>query len=223
MTPPTTLPVAQRPDVAHAWAEFKAIQTAANEFILGRDQVIEATMVALLSAHHISCSGRPARASRTSWDWIGSCFDGARTGTWLMSRDTTKADLLGPVDIPALLRGEYTIQIEHGLANRHFATLDEFFLAGPAVRQALYRLLNERRVQVGTQEVEVPLMTVLAGTNHLPEDDAHNAQRDRFGIQVYAPYVDRATRRKLLKDAAYEHPQHRLKASWARAAPSRRA
>ena len=62
--------------------------------------------------------------------------------------------------------------------------LDEIFKANSAILNSLLSLLNERRLYIGAERIDVPLLALFAASNELPDDDSLEALLDRFVLRI---------------------------------------
>ncbi|MEM7679336.1 MAG: AAA family ATPase, partial [Myxococcota bacterium] len=108
---------------------------------------------------------------------------------WLLTKFTTPEELFGPVSLPALEAGRYERVTAKKLPEAHIAFLDEVFKANSAILNALLTLLNERTFHQGTSAKKVPLLSLVAASNELPEEDELEALYDRFVLRFQVGYV----------------------------------
>src|SRR5205814_883560 len=69
------------------------------------------------------------------------------------------------------------------------AFLDEVFKASSSILNTILTLMNERRFHNGREVAEVPLLTLFAAANELPEDDELLALHDRFLLRFVVDYL----------------------------------
>ena len=60
------------------------------------------------------------------------------------------------------------------------AFIDEVFKANSAILNTLLTILNERLFDNGSERLPVPLVTLVAASNELPESEELDALYDRF-------------------------------------------
>ena len=63
------------------------------------------------------------------------------------------------------------------------AFIDEVFKANSAILNTLLTILNERLFDNGNQRLPVPLVTLVAASNEMPESEDLDALYDRFLIR----------------------------------------
>src|SRR5207244_1383982 len=109
---------------------------------------------------------------------------------WLLTRFTTPEELFGAVSLKALEEDDYRRLTTHKLPEAHIAFLDEVFKASSSILNTILTLMNERRFHNGREVAEVPLLTLFAASNELPEDDELLALHDRFLLRFVVDYLD---------------------------------
>ena len=84
---------------------------------------------------------------------------------------------------------EYVRQTNGYLPTAEVAFVDEIFKANSAILNALLTLLNERLFDNGHSRLQVPLLTLIAASNELPESEELDALYDRFLIRRHVGQV----------------------------------
>jgi len=103
---------------------------------------------------------------------------------YLVTRFTTPEELLGPVDVDALLRRSRHFRQTRGLLPQaEVAFLDEVFEANSAILNALLALLNEGLFHNAGRAWSTDLV-VLFGASAAPPGDDLGAYYDRFPLRV---------------------------------------
>jgi len=103
----------------------------------------------------------------------------------LLTPYTEPDEIFGPVRIRTLLEEERLVRRGEGMLQRAtVAFLDEIFKANSAILNSLLGILNERRYHPAGRPVAVPLVTLFAATNHLPDSPDLVALLDRFPLRV---------------------------------------
>ena len=157
---------------------------------LERDELIDGALVALLAAQHVLVIGPPGTAKSMLADEVCRRLGGARYFQWLLTRFTTPEELFGAVSLKALEADDYRRLTTHKLPEAHIAFLDEIFKASSSILNTILTLMNERRFHNGREVAEVPLLTLFAASNELPEDDELLALHDRFLLRFVVDYLD---------------------------------
>ncbi len=92
-------------------------------------------------------------------------------------------ELFGPLSMRALEEDKYVRQTRGYLPEAEVAFIDEIFKANSAILNTLLTLVNERLFDNGSHRVKVPLLTVVAASNELPESEELDALYDRFLVR----------------------------------------
>jgi MoxR-like ATPase len=146
---------------------------------VGRDEVIDLIALAVVAGEHLFLYGPPGTAKSL----LVREFAGAvrcRYFEYLLTRFSEPNELFGPVDLARLREGVVATVTTGMLPEAEFAFLDELFNANSAILNNLLTVLNERVYRRGAETHRLPLLSVFAASNHLPEDDALQALFDRF-------------------------------------------
>ena len=124
---------------------------------------------------------------------------GGRYFERLLTRFTVPEELFGPLSLAALDEGRYERDIDGYLPTASIAFLDEVFKANSAILNALLTLLNEREFDQGVRRIVTPLVTVVAASNEVPDEEALRAFFDRFLFRCMVAPVSDASFGRLLE------------------------
>ena len=161
-----------------------------KRLFIERDEVVDGALLALISGQHLLLIGPPGTAKSMLAKELCRRIDGSYF-EWLLTKFTTPEEIFGPVSLPALEQGRFERVTAHKLPESEVAFLDEVFKANSAILNSLLTILNERRFYQGTQVIDVPLRTLVAASNELPEEDELAALYDRFLLRFTVGYVER--------------------------------
>jgi len=168
---------------------LRTIRDELQQVFLERNELIDGALVALVAAQHVLVIGPPGTAKSMLADEICRRIAGAQYFQWLLTRFTTPEELFGAVSLKALEQDDYRRLTTHKLPEAHIAFLDEVFKASSSILNTILTLINERRFHNGREVVNVPLLTLFAASNELPEDDELLALHDRFLLRFVVDYV----------------------------------
>ena len=156
---------------------------------LERAELIDASLAALLSGQHVLIIGPPGTAKSMLADELCRRLAGAEYFQWLLTKFTTPEELFGAVSLASLERDDYRRVTTHKLPEAHIAFLDEVFKSNSSILNAILTVMNERRFHNGREVVQVPLITLFAASNELPEEDELQALYDRFLVRFVVDYI----------------------------------
>ena len=174
----------------NALETLQSVREELRAQFIERDEVVDGALLALVAGQHILLIGPPGTAksmlARALCEHIGGSYF-----EWLLTKFSTPEELFGPVSLPALEQGRFERVTTHKLPEAQIAFLDEIFKANSAILNALLTILNERRFYQGTQVEQVPLRTLVAASNELPDEEELAALYDRFLLRFTVGYIER--------------------------------
>jgi hypothetical protein len=104
---------------------------------------------------------------------------------YLVTRFTTPEEIIGPVNINALLKLSLFYREPEGmLPAAEIAFLDEIFKANSAILNALLAIINERIYYNGGRVFDVNLVNIFGASNEPPDAEELAALYDRFPIRA---------------------------------------
>ncbi len=155
--------------------------------------------VGYLIGEHCLLLGPPGTAKTALVQEFAQCT-GAKFFHRLLTAFSTPEEVLGPVDLEALQRGEYRRVVEGFLPTAEVAFLDEVFKANSAILNALLDVMEYRRLFISpSQELQLPLKMMVGASNEYPEDSTLAAFADRFLLRKVVEYVPDTDFERLLK------------------------
>ncbi|HNI61501.1 MAG TPA: AAA family ATPase, partial [Pseudomonadota bacterium] len=175
---------------------------------LAKDEIIRLLLLSVVAGEHMLIVGPPGTAKSALVRTLAQSLD-ARYFEYLLTRFSEPNELLGPVDIQAFREGSFRRRTEQMLPEAEIAFLDEIFKASSAILNSLLGLLNERRVQIGAERVDVPLLALFAASNEVPSDDSLAALLDRFLLRVRSQNLEGFHFQQLLR-IGLEHEKRLL-------------
>ncbi|MCP4664419.1 MAG: AAA domain-containing protein, partial [bacterium] len=162
---------------------LKNVERILKSLFSDRDLAIDLVTLAALTQEHLLILGPPGTAKTELLSRFTDLID-ARGFHYLLTRFTEPTEIFGPLDLDKFKQGTFHIVTEGMLPEAQVAFLDEVFQGSSAILNSLLTLLNERVFHNGAQRQEVPLLTLVGASNHLPEDPWLRAFADRFALRL---------------------------------------
>ncbi len=157
-----------------------AVRAQVARVVVGQDEVVERTLIALLTGGHLLLVGVPGIAKTLLVNAVARAID-LKFGRVQFTIDMLPSDILGAEILDPATGGFRT---HHGPVFTNLLLADEINRAAPKVQSALLEAMQERKVTIGdaSHPLPVPFLVIAtqnpveqAGTFELPE-----AQLDRF-------------------------------------------
>ncbi len=170
---------------------LQTIRRELKDLFIERDLLVDGMLAAVLARQHVLLLGPPGTAKSMLAREVCRRLAGGAEGyfQWLLTKFTTPEEIFGPVSLTSLEQGRYERVTRGKLPEASLAFLDEVFKANSAILNALLTILNERQFHQGTEVIDVPLQTLVAASNELPEEDELAALYDRFLLRFTVGYI----------------------------------
>ncbi|MEZ5991694.1 MAG: AAA family ATPase [Planctomycetota bacterium] len=165
---------------------------------VGRDEVVELIVLAVVAGEHLFLYGPPGTAKSALIRHFSQAVD-APYFEYMLTRFSEPNEIFGPVDIARLREGVVATITEGMLPRAEFVFLDEIFNANSAILNNLLTVLNERTYRRGAELHKLPLLSLFSASNSLPEDDALRALFDRFLLRCHVANLPRDNMSQLLR------------------------
>lgn len=168
---------------------FQNVARTLNSYFLDKQEIIRLLNISAIAGEHMVLVGPPGTAKSAIIGMFAQLID-ARYFEYLLTRFTEPNELFGPVDIKEFREGRYTRRTQGMLPEAEIVFLDEIFKSNSAILNSLLQIINERRFANGPTVMEVPLISLFAASNEVPNDDNLAAMFDRFLLRVRSDYLD---------------------------------
>lgn len=176
--------------------EFACAFDGIRAYLVGYEDFIHQSELALLSRDHLVAFGESGRGKSYACRTLVQAISGARLFKTQLDRDTQSDYLIGAA-IPRvyLEEGRHVYNLLGGLADADLAHIDEVADAPASLMRALNTLINERRFERKDQDLDAPLHTIWFTANWLPMSREWEAVWERILFRFRAPRVSSAYER----------------------------
>lgn len=175
---------------------FHALKNEIQKAIVGYDELLTDTLVAVFARGHILLEGVPGLGKTFLVQTLSQVL-GLTPGRIQCTPDLMPADILGTHIVNENEEGRRVMHFEKGPVFANLVLVDEVNRATPKTQAALLEVMQEGGVTAGGETMLLPkpffVMATqnpmeMEGTYPLPE-----AQADRFLFKLRVPFPDRAT------------------------------
>src|SRR5688572_14107657 len=184
-----------------AGERIQRVQKAASAVIFGQEQVIERTLVTILSGGHALLIGVPGLAKTSLVETLGKIL-GLDAKRIQFTPDLMPSDIIGSEVLEDSAAGRRSFRFVRGPIFAQLLMADEINRASPKTQSALLQAMQEHHVTVAGQRHDVPSpFHVLATQNPLEQEGTYplpEAQLDRFLLQIDVSYPDVGAERRML-------------------------
>jgi MoxR-like ATPase len=164
---------------------------------VGRDEIVDLIVLAVTAGEHLFLHGPPGTAKSALIRQFAAAVQG-NYFEYLLTRFSEPNEVFGPIDLARLREGTVATVTTRMLPEGEFVFLDELFNANSAILNNLLTVLNERVYRRGAEVHQLPLLSLFAASNHLPEDEALKALFDRFLLRCHVENLKREDMPRLL-------------------------
>ena len=164
-------------------ASFTAIQRQIQQVIVGQDQIVRYSLMAVFLQGHVLLEGVPGLGKTLLITTMGQAL-GLRFGRVQFTPDLMPADITGTRVLQQEPSGAMRFEFERGPVFTNLLLADEINRATPKTQSALLESMQERQVTIaGTTHPLPEPFVVLATQNPLESEGTYplpEAQLDRF-------------------------------------------
>jgi MoxR-like ATPase len=189
--------------------KLDAIEKEMRTQFINRNDVIRGIILAHLSEEHMLQVGAPGTVKSGLSTRFGE-YISASHFEWLLTQFTTPEEIVGTVDLESLKAGVFKRVTTNKLPEAQTAFLDEIFKGSSAILNTLLKMLGpERTFHNNGGAVRVPLLSMIAASNELPEEDEGlNALYDRLLLRYHVTYLDQVEQFRDLMYLNEEAPRY---------------
>jgi MoxR-like ATPase len=172
-------------------AAYTALRDEIGKIIVGQDDIVESTVIALFAGGHVLLEGVPGLGKtllvRTLSEVLGLSFNRIQ-----FTPDLMPADILGTNIVMEIPGGRREFQFQRGPIFAHLVLADEINRATPKTQSALLEAMQEHQVTAGGEIRKlVEPFFVMATQNPIDQEGTYplpEAQLDRFFFKVIVGY-----------------------------------
>ena len=188
-------------DVEALGERLRRARAAVARVIFGQQEVVDRTLITLLSGGHVLLVGVPGLGKTKLVETLGTVM-GLDARRVQFTPDLMPADILGSEVLEEGADGKRSFRFIQGPVFCQLLMADEINRASPRTQSALLQAMQEHRVAVGGQVLRLPEpFHVLATQNPIEQEGTYplpEAQLDRFLLEVEVDYPDAAAERAML-------------------------
>ncbi|HVL20381.1 MAG TPA: MoxR family ATPase [Amaricoccus sp.] len=189
------------PEIEATGARLVAAREMIARRIIGQEEVVEQTLIAILSGGHGLLVGAPGLAKTRLVETLGTVL-GLIAHRVQFTPDLMPADILGAEVLETGADGTRAFRFIDGPIFCQLLMADEINRASPRTQSALLQAMQEKEVSVAGQRRFLPRpFHVLATQNPIEQEGTYplpEAQLDRFLLQIDVGYPERAAERAII-------------------------
>jgi MoxR-like ATPase len=199
---PDVEPAAPLPPLTHEEAlplfrdSFTALKSEIQKAIVGYDDLLTDTLIAIFSGGHVLLEGVPG-LGKTFLVRVLSQVVGLEPGRVQCTPDLMPADILGTHIVNEDAHGRRVLHFERGPVFKNILLVDEINRATPKTQAALLEVMQEHAVTAGGERHRLPEpFFVIATQNPMEMEGTYplpEAQLDRFMFKIKVPFPDLAS------------------------------
>ena len=182
-------------------ARVASVRTQIGRSIYGQQEVIDQTLITLLSGGHVLLVGVPGLGKSRLVETLAVVL-GLGSKRVQFTPDLMPADILGSEVLDETAEGRRSFRFVPGPVFCQLLMADEINRASPRTQSALLQAMQEQRVAIGGVEHALPRpFHVLATQNPIEQEGTYplpEAQLDRFLLEIQVRYPDLAAERTML-------------------------
>ena len=182
-------------------SRIAAVRAQVGRAIYGQPEVVDQTLITLLSGGHVLLVGVPGLGKSRLVETLAIVL-GLASKRVQFTPDLMPADILGSEVLDEDPTGRRSFRFVPGPVFCQLLMADEINRASPRTQSALLQAMQEYHVTIAGERYDLPKpFHVLATQNPLEQEGTYplpEAQLDRFLMQIDVPYPDREAERRIL-------------------------
>lgn len=172
-------------DAALATAEkIRLLTECADKQFIDRAELTAVTQIALVAGEHLLLLAKPGTAKTSYVDYIAEGL-GVRSFYASLNAETASDDLYGPIN-PLTIHTHWE-RVKAGIMTSPIVFLDEVGKAPAEVQHLLIPTMQERKLPVLDDRIDLPLHCLFGATNETITDNP--AFFDRFALRCHLTYI----------------------------------
>ncbi len=180
---------------------LQEVKTAIQSVIFGQDDVVDQTLVTLLSGGHCLLIGLPGLAKTKLVNTVSTVM-GLDHNRVQCTPDLMPSDILGSEVLEEGKDKKRSFRFIKGPVFCQMLMADEINRANPRTQSALLQAMQEKQVTIAGEDYDLPKpFHVFATQNPIEQEGTYplpEAQLDRFMLQINVTYPDEAAEQKML-------------------------
>jgi len=164
-------------------ADFDALKREVGKVIVGREDVVESTLIALVAGGHVLLEGLPGMGKTVLVRTLAAVLD-LSFQRIQCTPDLMPADVIGTYVIMETPQGRRTFEFQKGPLFANIVLADQLNRTTPKTQSALLEAMDEESITVSTETFRLPQpYFVIATQNPLEMEGTYplpEAQIDRF-------------------------------------------
>ncbi len=181
--------------------QLARVRASIGRVIFGQTEVVDETLITLLSGGHLLLVGVPGLAKTLLVETLGTVV-GLDNRRIQCTPDLMPADIIGSEILDESEPGKRSFRFIRGPVFTQLLMADEINRASPRTQSTLLQAMQENEVSVAGHSHKLPQpFHVLATQNPLEHEGTYplpEAQLDRFLLQVNVDYPDTDAEREML-------------------------
>lgn len=180
---------------------FETLRATIDRVVFGQSNVVENSIIAILSGGHALLVGVPGLAKTRLVETLGTVL-GLDEKRIQFTPDLMPSDIIGSEVMDTDKSGKRSFRYIKGPVFTQLLMADEINRASPRTQSALLQAMQEYHVTVAGEQYDLPSpFHVLATQNPLEQEGTYplpEAQLDRFLMQINVDYPDIDTERRII-------------------------